>query len=705
MKPKSALFLACIVFVSVLRTANAAYTINLPVGYSLIANHLNNGSGNKVVDILSVPNPPPDGTQVFKFNPGTGGYIVIQYVDGAWEGDDLNMTLSPGEAVFVLAPTAFSVNIGGTPVSSVTVAITPGFNFLSRTVARLGTVEGIGTFENILGISPNSIACGAFEFYLFDAQSPYSLGNLPVRPYFFRNGRWSPRPPEAKVGEGVIIKVSQPCSTAGGVNLPTCEITGFWPERICRNTTTPVTFYGTFPVGATIAFDRNGTSPPPPPAPSVPTVPPGGDGFLLTASATLSQNDPYDAVVYNGPECGRLGTPVPPAFTVLTCDPTPRINVRLIGPNKVALGRKNSFGLFYESITTSITPVNVDFRIHCIPLSAIVDYASPYGPNWSPGVGGAPCSAGTAQRLFTVPLISVPPNGNGFSAFGLTIPLGFVPPAFTLYGRSEAPYYDLDTLLVTIVGSQDPNDKMGLVGVGASKSISGLETMPYRIRFENLASATAPAQEVFITDQLDTTKLDLSTFSLGPMFFGSHGVNPPSGLFTYTTDVPFDPDPTVAGDDIIVRINAGVNTSISDPNFGLVTWSFRSIDPATGQLPVDPNRGFLPPNDNPPDGEGSVLFSIKPWSNLVTGDTIGNSASIVFDVNPAILTDTWINTIDKRELALQIARVANTVQVSWTGIGQLESAPFADGPWEDVGEATNPYVDGIIASRFYRLRE
>jgi uncharacterized surface anchored protein len=76
-----------------------------------------------------------------------------------------------------------------------------------------------------------------------------------------------------------------------------------------------------------------------------------------------------------------------------------------------------------------------------------------------------------------------------------------------------------------------------------------------------------------------------------------------------------------------------------------VNWIFRTLDPETGELPEDALAGFLPPNDASRRGEGHVSFSIKPKSNLSVGTLITNTASIVFDTNAAIATNTVTNTI------------------------------------------------------------
>ena len=67
------------------------------------------------------------------------------------------------------------------------------------------------------------------------------------------------------------------------------------------------------------------------------------------------------------------------------------------------------------------------------------------------------------------------------------------------------------------VAAVDPNSKIGPSGYTESGvtfiSGSALTLFPYRINFENSPTATAPAQQVVITDQLDPS-LDLSTFQL-----------------------------------------------------------------------------------------------------------------------------------------------------------------------------------------------
>lgn len=103
-----------------------------------------------------------------------------------------------------------------------------------------------------------------------------------------------------------------------------------------------------------------------------------------------------------------------------------------------------------------------------------------------------------------------------------------------------------------------------------------------------------------------------------------------------------------------------------------LTWRFTSIDPATGNLPTDPLEGFLPPNVNPPEGDGSVLFTIMPKADLSTGTEIRNQAEIVFDVNEPVVTPRWLNTLDNTKpishvLPLAAEQHTTDFLVEWSG--------------------------------------
>jgi hypothetical protein len=183
----------------------------------------------------------------------------------------------------------------------------------------------------------------------------------------------------------------------------------------------------------------------------------------------------------------------------------------------------------------------------------------------------------------------------------------------------------------------DPNDKSGPPGYGKRHFIKPGAPLPYTIQFENKPDASAPAHEVFVTDQLDTTKLDLNTLSLGPVFFGNvRLLTPPPGVQSWSDTIDLRP-----AQNLIVRVDANLDTAS-----GLLAWHIQGLDPATGQLDTDPATGFLPANKNSPEGQGGVTFTVSPKAGLKTGTQISNRASIIFDRNAPILTPTFTNTID-----------------------------------------------------------
>jgi hypothetical protein len=218
---------------------------------------------------------------------------------------------------------------------------------------------------------------------------------------------------------------------------------------------------------------------------------------------------------------------------------------------------------------------------------------------------------------------------------------------------------------VEVIRAGDPNDKNGPPGYGPKHHIVRGTALPYNIQFENVPSASAPAHEVKITDQLDPSKVDLSTVALGPVYFGDRIANPPPGAQAWTESVDLRPDKN-----LIVSIDAALN-----PQTGLLTWDIAGLDPATGELQTDPSLGFLPPNSTAPIGQGGVSFTVGQKAGLKHGARIANSATIVFDREPPITTPTFANTIDTSRPTSRVksvkhkrkGRKCRNLKVTWSG--------------------------------------
>lgn len=187
-------------------------------------------------------------------------------------------------------------------------------------------------------------------------------------------------------------------------------------------------------------------------------------------------------------------------------------------------------------------------------------------------------------------------------------------------------------------GGFDPNEIIGPAGIGPWGALTGREVFPYTVAFENDPTrASLAAQNVTISLALDPD-LDWSTFQLGDFQFGAITVVVPGGFRSYSTIVSAR---NVDGTPLLVAIDAELN-ALS----GVVTWSFISLDPVTNQSPLSAVAGFLPVNDAGGRGQGYVHFTVRPRSAPANGTTITAQASVMFDANAPIVTNTAINTID-----------------------------------------------------------
>lgn len=210
--------------------------------------------------------------------------------------------------------------------------------------------------------------------------------------------------------------------------------------------------------------------------------------------------------------------------------------------------------------------------------------------------------------------------------------------------------------------SVDPNAKYGPGNNFDRKYINHLKDVNYKITFENLATASAPAAFVEIRDTIDKSVFDMSTVRLSAFSWGDSiiVVEPNEQNVSLMKNIkPVHPN--------FLRIDA-----VTDTANGIIRWRFWTVDTVTLQLTDDPAEGFLPPNIDGVSGAGYVTFSIAPKSSVTNGTVLRNKATIVFDNNAPILTDEWEYRID----TLQPFSVMNTLppvsystslNVDWSG--------------------------------------
>ncbi|MFH0730526.1 MAG: right-handed parallel beta-helix repeat-containing protein [Pseudomonadota bacterium] len=273
-------------------------------------------------------------------------------------------------------------------------------------------------------------------------------------------------------------------------------------------------------------------------------------------------------------------------------------------------------------------------------------------------------------------------------------------------------------------GSQDPNEKLTISGYGAPNYVAGGTLVSYHVDFENMASATAPAQFVTVRDKL-SSNLDVSTIELLEAGFGNVIIPIPPGQQYLNEVVDYD----YVDDDYNFKIKVRVEVWIED---GRVNANFSSIDPESedAELPPAVNIGFLMPENNTGRGKGHISFAVKPKDNLASGTAIRNVATIQFDgglvidtnqVNPLDANEGTdpakeaLITVDTATPTSAVSPLPDLVQATFVVLwsGQDNDAGIAgydiwvqekDGPWtlwkSNIME-TSAEFSGIIGNNYY----
>ncbi len=161
-----------------------------------------------------------------------------------------------------------------------------------------------------------------------------------------------------------------------------------------------------------------------------------------------------------------------------------------------------------------------------------------------------------------------------------------------------------------VKGSFDPNDKsVSPVGEGTQGNITlNDQTLDYHINFQN--TGNGPAVNIVVKDTL-SDKLDISTLEV-----------------------------TGTSHNYILDVMHG----------NILRWKFNNIMLADS-------------GSNEPASHGWISYRIKQKASNQIGDQIKNTAYIYFDFNPAILTNTTLNTIAAPVGIEKIKRSVTTVKV------------------------------------------
>ena len=256
----------------------------------------------------------------------------------------------------------------------------------------------------------------------------------------------------------------------------------------------------------------------------------------------------------------------------------------------------------------------------------------------------------------------------------------------------------------------DPNHKECLYGIGLQGHVAEETKLSYRIEFENMKEATAPAQIVTVLDPL-SEDLDWSTFEFTEIGFGDLAIplDPGTKFIDEMLDFSYEDDDYDM--DMELHIIGEIDTTK-----GEVFVMFYSIDPET-DLPPEVNVGFLPPEDGTGRGQGYFTYDIDPEPDLPSGTEIRNIATIQFNLGMEIDTN-QIDPLDKTKgtspdlealVTIDAGSPSSSVndlmtfvdeifEVTWTGQDEEGGSGIStydvyvkenDGPWTLWLEETN----------------
>lgn len=189
-----------------------------------------------------------------------------------------------------------------------------------------------------------------------------------------------------------------------------------------------------------------------------------------------------------------------------------------------------------------------------------------------------------------------------------------------------------------VVVAVDPNEKTGPLGWDESRWIPGsTDRFAYQISCENADSATAPAAEVRMVDSLDLDVFIPNTLTFTSLSFGDSIAEIEEGDLAFVLEFDLQPEKNA-----VLQVAGQVDTLS-----GIVTVTWRSLDPVTRNLTYEIEAGFLNPNVTAPEGEAFVTFTIDVMSEAANHDAfVDNAAHIFFDGNAPIATPIWSNRFD-----------------------------------------------------------
>jgi large repetitive protein len=204
-----------------------------------------------------------------------------------------------------------------------------------------------------------------------------------------------------------------------------------------------------------------------------------------------------------------------------------------------------------------------------------------------------------------------------------------LPPDYLITGIDLAE----DTALASVdlsqylAGMQHVTGSASLTGPYTAESAGFVPVgrdLPYSVRFQNDSASTTHAAEVRVAVEFDSS-LDPRSFRLGSLQVGDLPViQVPANQALFQADYDYS-----QSRGYILRVSAGMDSAS-----GTASWLLQAIDPHTGTLIQDPQRGLLRPNNARGEGAGFIEFTIRAKEDLETGTPLTVSARVLMNNAP-----------------------------------------------------------------------
>jgi hypothetical protein len=183
------------------------YNVTLQPGFQIIANQMDAGAGNNVVEKLLGPGL-PDGTMVYKLKPDASGYLIATYyvvgAESMWDPEGI--ALAPGEAAFLRLPGTAPVTVtfvGEVKQGTLVNPLPKGFSMKSSIVPQKAALATDTTMP------PGTLSLG-FPAVTGDMIYMWNVVGKKYDIYTFlqegADSMWDPSAPAPEVGQGFFVR-------------------------------------------------------------------------------------------------------------------------------------------------------------------------------------------------------------------------------------------------------------------------------------------------------------------------------------------------------------------------------------------------------------------------------------------------------------------------------------------------------------------